>query len=161
MNMLYTGVMGHYPENHCLSVDNIWTAAPVDAMLPHLREIADTMPPAPTHMLWLNWYPPKNRPDMAFSMEENIYIALYSMWKPNNGSAHHQTWSTEMMGKIGYLSSGIQLADENLNHRTAKFMADDNLAKVETLRSKWDAGSLFHEWHSKPQPITADTHQPQ
>lgn len=151
MNFMYAGVMTHYPQNHCLSVDNMWTAAPIDALLPHLREIADTMPPAPTHMLWLNWYPPKHRPDMAFSMEENIYIALYSIWKSNRQTANRLNWPTEMMEKMDYLSSGIQLADENLNHRTAKFMADDNLAKVDTIRSKWDAASLFNQWHSKPQ----------
>ncbi|MEM7537424.1 MAG: hypothetical protein AAF639_34960 [Chloroflexota bacterium] len=81
MDIMYAGVMGHYPENHGLSVDNIWTTASIDALLPHIKEIATTLPTAPTHMLWLNWYPPKPRPDMAFSMEENIYIALYSFWK--------------------------------------------------------------------------------
>ncbi|MEM7335853.1 MAG: FAD-binding oxidoreductase [Chloroflexota bacterium] len=153
MDLLYKGVMMHYPENHCLNVDNMWTTASIDDLLPHLREIADTMPSAPTHMLWLNWYPPKNRPDMAYSLEENIYIALYNMWQPNRESESQLNWATEMMDKMDYLSSGIQLADENLNHRAAKFLTDDNLAKVDAIRARWDAESVFNEWHSKPQQM--------
>ncbi|MEM7801921.1 MAG: FAD-binding oxidoreductase [Chloroflexota bacterium] len=151
MDVMYTGAMTHYPENHALSVDNMWTAASIDALLPHLREIAESMPSAPTHMLWLNWYPPKKRADMAYSLEENIYIALYSIWKSNQETADRLNWPTEMMEKMAHLSSGIQLADENLNHRTAKFMTDDKLAKVEMIRSEWDEAALFHEWHSKPE----------
>ncbi len=138
-------------EDHCWSVDNLWTAAPIDELLPHLRQIADTMLPAPTHLLWLNWYPPKQRPDMAFSMEDNIYIALYSAWQARHETPTLDTWATDCIGKMAHLATGIQLADENLNHRTAKFVADDHLRQLQTIRQRRDKSSLFHEWHSKPQ----------
>jgi hypothetical protein len=151
MGAMYKFAMTHYPEDHCWSVDNIWTAAPIDELLPHLRQIADTMLPAPTHLLWLNWYPPKQRPDMAFSMEDNIYIALYSAWQARHETPTLERWATDCIGKMAHLATGIQLADENLNHRTAKFVADDHLRQLQTIRQKRDKSSLFHEWHSKPQ----------
>ncbi len=35
----------------------MWTHAPVEQLLPGLRRIADTLPAAPSHMLWMNWGP--------------------------------------------------------------------------------------------------------
>ncbi|MEM7800126.1 MAG: hypothetical protein AAF633_13115 [Chloroflexota bacterium] len=151
MNIMYRGVMSHYPENHCYDVDNIWTNAPIDDLMPHLKEIGRTIPEAPTHMLWLNWYPPKNRPDMAFSMEDNTYIALYNIWKGDHHSPARKRWATDQISKMAHLSSGIQLADENLNHRTGKFMADDNLIKLTGIREARDPQRLFNEWHSRPE----------
>ena len=60
--------------------DNIWTNAPVADLLPGLRKVADTLPPAPSHALWLNWYPPAQREDMAFSLEANRYFAGEEPW---------------------------------------------------------------------------------
>ncbi|MEM7537425.1 MAG: hypothetical protein AAF639_34965 [Chloroflexota bacterium] len=62
---------------------------------------------------------------------------------------------------MDYLSSGIQLADENLNHRTAKFMADDTLVKVDKIRAKWGAVLMFNEWHSKPMQTPISVHRKQ
>lgn len=155
MGMMYDFAMTHYPENHCWSVDNIWTAAPIDQLLPHLQHIADTLLPAPTHLLWLNWYPPKVRPNMAFSMEDNIYIALYSAWAAKAESARLEPWATECIRGMEGLATGIQLADENLNYRTGRFVQDENLRQLDAIRQARDTTHLFHEWHSKPQLAAA------
>lgn len=157
MALMYKFAMTHYPADHCWSVDNIWTNAPIDELLPHLQKIAATMLPAPTHLLWLNWYPPKQRPAMAFSMENNIYIALYSAWKARDESAQLQSWATDCISKMAHLSTGIQLADENLNHRTGKFVKDEHLQKLEEIRQARDNTHLFNEWHSKPKLASAST----
>ena len=81
INFMYRGVGRHYPDHHRYAVDNMWTSASIEELLPGLRHIADTLPPAPSHMLWMNWAPPSNRPDMAYSVEDDIYIALYSVWR--------------------------------------------------------------------------------
>jgi hypothetical protein len=157
IGLMYKFAMTHYPADHCWSVDNIWTNATIDELLPHLQHIAAALLPAPTHLLWLNWYPPKQRPDMAFSMENNIYIALYSAWKAKNETAHLETWATECIGKLAHLSTGIQLADENLNHRTGKFVKDEHLQKLEEIRLARDNTHLFNEWHSKPKLPSGNT----
>ena len=83
-------------------------------------------------------------------MEDNIYIALYNIYKGDNHSAERKLWATDNIRKMAHLSSGIQLADENLHHRTGKFMADDNLVKLTNIRQDRDPDALFNEWHSKP-----------
>jgi FAD/FMN-containing dehydrogenase len=153
MKALYNLVMTHYPENHHWGVDNMWTDAPFEYLLPHLKEIAKTLPPPPSHILWLNWHPTMQRQNMAFSTEDRIYIALYSAWKDASKTAEYGDWATSMMQKMSPLSSGIQLADENLHKRTAPFVEQDNLRRIAQIRAERDPHGLFHEWHSKPELV--------
>jgi len=45
---------------------------------------------------------------------------------------------------------GIQLADENLGKRPALFMKDENLARLDTVRNKYDPQALFRSWMARP-----------
>lgn len=150
IDMLYKTVMTHYPDDYCWGVDNMWTHAPIDDLLPFIKEIAETLPPPPSHFLWLNWHPGELGDNMAYSNEDNIYMSLYSCWKDPANTGLYGDWASNMMKKMEHLSTGIQLADEALHKRTMTFMKDENLAKVQAIRAERDPGGLFHEWHSKP-----------
>ncbi len=147
INNMYTLAMTHYPENYYWGVDNMWTDASIDDLLPHLKEIAATLPPAPAHFLWLNWYPPVERQKMAFSMENKTYLALYGCWKTAADTAKYGNWATEQVKKMEHLGTGIQLADENLHNRPARFVSDVHLAKLDEIRAERDKNGLFNEWH--------------
>ncbi len=54
---LYAGVASTYPDGRRYAVDNMWTHAPAEQLLPGLHRIAETLPEAPSHMLWMNWRP--------------------------------------------------------------------------------------------------------
>jgi FAD/FMN-containing dehydrogenase len=150
IKMLYNFVMSHYPSNYHWGVDNMWTHAPVNDLMPYLKKIAATLPPAPAHMLWLNWYPPAKRQDMAFSTEDNIYIALYGCWKSEKDTALYGNWATNLMSEMAHLSTGIQLADENLHNRTAPFVSNNHLQKLDAIRLQQDPNGIFNTWHSRP-----------
>jgi FAD/FMN-containing dehydrogenase len=141
-----------YPPGARYAADNMWTSAPVEALLPGMRDIATSLPAAPSHMMWMLWGPTEPRPDMAFSMEDDLYIALYSVWHDAADDRKHQAWVTDHMKKLEPLASGIQLADENLAARPFKFIAEKNLARLETLRAKYDPGGLFHSYMAVPSP---------
>ena len=145
-----------YPPGARYAADNMWTSAPVEALLPGMRDIATSLPAAPSHMMWMLWGPPAPRPDMAFSMEDDLYIALYSVWQNPAEDQKHQAWVTEHMKKLEPLASGIQLADENLAARPFKFIADKNLARLEALRAKYDPGAMFHSYMAVPAPQLTD-----
>lgn len=149
IEILYKGTMAHYPSNHCWSVDNMWTHAPIDELLPYIKAISENLPPAPSHFLWLNWHPGSLNADMAYSKEDKIYMALYACWKNQKDNAKYAHWSADMMRKMEHLSVGIQLADEGLHQRPAAFMSAENLQKVQEIRSKRDPSGVFYEWHSK------------
>lgn len=150
MGLMYRGVATHYPDGHRYAVDNMWTHAGIDDLLPGLRNIAATLPPAPSHMLWLNWAPPPQRPDMAYSMEDSLYIALYSVWKHAQDDKRFVHWPVDQMRAMAPWATGCQLADENLGQRPARFVSDDHLARLDGVRAKYDSEGRFFEWMGRP-----------
>ncbi len=151
IDRLYKTVMTHYPENYHWGVDNMWTHAPIEDLMPFIKEIAKTLPPAPAHFLWLNWHPGNIQSDMVYSNEDAIYLALYGTWKNAADTAKYGDWAVHLMQKMSHLSTGIQLADEGLHKRTAPFLSDANLKKIQQIRAERDPKGLFHEWHSRPE----------
>jgi len=151
IDLLYKTVMTHYPENYYWGVDNMWTHASIDELMPYIKEIARTLPPAPAHFLWLNWHPGNIQTDMVYSNEDNIYLALYGNWKNAADTPKYADWAANLMREMSHLSTGIQLADEGLHKRTAPFLSNENLKKIQEIRAQRDTDGLFHEWHSRPE----------
>ena len=147
---LYAGVHSTYPDDHRYCVDNIWTHAPVDDLLPGLHRIAETLPTAPSHMLWMNWGNSPERPDMAYSVEDETYIACYGVWADAGDDDRFAGWATDSMRAMEGSASGIQLADENLINRPARFVSDANLDRLDEVRAKWDPDGRFHPWLGRP-----------
>jgi FAD/FMN-containing dehydrogenase len=139
-----------YPPSAHYAADNMWTSASADALLPSMRKIAETLPPAPSHMMWMLWGPTQPRPDMAFSMESDLYIALYGISRDATGEAASQAWVTERMRELEPLANGIQLADENLAARPFRFLAEANFTRLEMLRSNYDPEGLFYSYMGAP-----------
>jgi FAD/FMN-containing dehydrogenase len=146
-----------YPDGHRYAVDNMWTGASFDELAEGYRTIARTMPPRPSHMMWMNWCPPthpqppcppapEDRPDMAFSCEDQTYIGLYGIWEAERDDSRFASWATDRMRELEPVSSGIQLADENLAARPAPFMAPENLRRLEEIRAEYDPAGRFHTW---------------
>jgi hypothetical protein len=133
-----------YPRGRRYAADNMWTNASGKDLLPGMRKIAATLPNAPSHMMWMLWGPNEKRPDMAFSLESDLYIALYSVWENAAEDAKHQAWVTERMKELEPFSEGIQVADENLAARPSRYLTDANHRRLETLRAKHDPMGLFH-----------------
>ena len=147
---LYAGVHASYPDGHRYAVDNMWTHAPAADLLPGIRRIAETLPEAPSHMLWMNWGESPAREEMAYSVEDEIYIALYAVWQDPAGDEENVEWATGNMKAMEHLASGIQLADENLGRRPANFVREENLKRLDRLRTDRDPEGLFHEWMGRP-----------
>jgi FAD/FMN-containing dehydrogenase len=140
----------HFPPDARWCTDNMWTDAPVDELLPGLHKISETMPPHPSHSLWLNWNPPATRPDMAFSLESRRYIAVYGEWKRSQDDEKYGDWATERMTEMAPHADGIQLADENLGRRPARFLKDANMTRLDQLREKFDPEGIFRAWAGRP-----------
>ncbi len=144
--MMKTGEKTLFLSNTRWSADNMWMDGPIDPIVPRLRQIADTQPPHPSHWLWLNWNGPKPRPDMAFSMEQRTYLALYCGLGASVDEARHANWATDHIRALEPWSKGIQLADENLARRPARFVSDAHLARLDQARAHYDPQGRFHPW---------------
>ena len=44
------------------------------------------------------------------------------------------------------LASGIQLADENLGERPARFATDEAMARLDRVRAAYDPDGRFYSW---------------
>jgi FAD/FMN-containing dehydrogenase len=144
--MMRTGEKTLFLPNTRWHADNMWIDGPIDPILPDLRRIADTQPPAPSHALWLNWNPKGPRKDMAFSVEARTYLALYCGLLNAGDEAQHGNWATDSMRAMEAHSHGIQLADENLARRPARFVTDANMARLDRIRTKYDPDAIFWPW---------------
>jgi len=56
----------------------------------------------------------------------------------------------DRMREMEHLASGLQLADENLGVRPARFMTDEHLARLDRLRAVHDPEGRFHTWMGRP-----------
>jgi FAD/FMN-containing dehydrogenase len=144
---LYDLVHQFYPDGARFAADNMWTHAPVSELISGIEDIARTLPPAPSAMLWLNWGGAlTERPSMAFSVEDGIYIAVYGVWDDPADDERYVSWPEERMRAMEHLSSGIQLADENLGRRPARFLTEENLARLDRIRAQYDPDGRFYTW---------------
>ena len=135
-----------FPDGNRFAADNMWTSAPADELLPGLRRIADTLPPEPSHAMWMNWGPSPARPDMAYSVEDEVYIALYASWTDPADDGRYARWPGERMREMEHLATGIQLADENLGERPARFVTDAHMRRLEEIRARYDPDGRFHSY---------------
>lgn len=149
---LVAGNDDFYPEGWRYTADNMWTHAPIDELLPGLRRIADTLPSSPSHLMWMNWGEPEpERPDMCFSSEDLTYVAAYGISSDPAQDQPNLRWVTEHMRALEPLSTGIQLADENLARRPARFLAPERLDRLREIRARRDSDGLFRSL-SLPDP---------
>jgi len=144
--MMKTGEKTLFLSNTRWSADNMCMDTPIDPLLPAIRSIADTQPPHPSHVLWLNWNGPVLLADMAFSMQFRTYLALYCGLGQGVDESKHVHWATNHMKALEPWSRGIQLADENLARRPAKFVSDANMARLDQARAHYDPQGRFHPW---------------
>jgi len=138
--------MAFLPDDHFHVVDNMWTHASAEQLLPALASVLDGLPEAPAHFIWMNWSPQRERPDMAFSLEDESYIALYGLWRESGSEVAVTRWVSDAMKTLSPYSTGIQLADENLARRTAPFLADAHSERLERIRGEVDTARRFHSY---------------
>jgi hypothetical protein len=130
----------------------MWTHADVEDLLPGYRRIVETLPDRPSHAMWMNWQPATGpeRPDMAYSLEDDVYIGIYGVWDDPAEDARFRDWATDRMREMEPLASGVQLADENLSRRPARFVSDAHLQRLDELRARYDPEGIFHTWMGRP-----------
>jgi FAD/FMN-containing dehydrogenase len=85
---------------------------------------------------------------MAFSLEDEVYMALYGLWADPADEERVTSWVLDGIEALAPYSSGIQLADENLARRDAPFMADEHRQRLEAIRSARDPQGRFHSYGS-------------
>lgn len=144
----YGAVMDSYPKGYRYIADSMFTSASADELLPGIRTIIETMPPHPSHFIFTGWNTSPQRADKVYGLEDEIYLALYTIWRDPADDARYRDWAASNMAAMSHLSTGISLADENLCRRPARFITDSNMARLDKVRSAYDPEGRFHSWMS-------------
>lgn len=142
----YAAVMSNYPKGHRYIADNMFTSASAAELLPGIRTIIETMPPHPSHFIFTGWGTSPHRADKVYGLEDEIYMALYTVWQDPADDNRYRDWAATNMAAMSHLATGIALADENLGRRPAKFITDPNMARLDTVRASYDPDGRFHSW---------------
>ena len=60
--------------------------------------------------------------------------------------ARYGDWAPSNMAAMSHLATGISLADENLARRSATFITEPNMARLDQVRAAYDPSGMFHTW---------------
>jgi hypothetical protein len=126
------------PKGHRYAVDNLWLSRPACEIVPSLKDCFQSLPTAQTFALWYSMAPLPPLSDMAFSLQSEAYVAVYTIWEKAEDDARCRGWLKEHMQRLEILSDGYYLGDSDIPTRSARFMAAENYSKLEQLRAKWD-----------------------
>jgi FAD/FMN-containing dehydrogenase len=139
---LYDGPDSLEPEGFCWNADGMWTNAGPDELLPALEPLLDSIPSPASHLFWMAWRE-QDFGDAAISVQSPLYLAAFAGWTDPAQTDAMLAWPAEQMRRLEPLSVGIQLADENLHQRPARFLSDENAARLEALRGQHDPEGRF------------------
>jgi FAD/FMN-containing dehydrogenase len=139
---LYDGPDSVEPEGFRWSADGMWTNAGPQDLVPAVADLFDSIPSPASHVFWYAWRE-QALPDAAISVQGSLYLAAFGGWTDPAQDAAMLAWPAEQMRRLEPLSRGIQLADENLVARPARFLSDENGERLEALRAQHDPDGVF------------------
>jgi FAD/FMN-containing dehydrogenase len=134
------------PAGHRYAVDCTWTDAPAAALAPALREHWSALPTERSFAIWYGWSPSRPRPDMAFSVESEVYLATYVISTDPADDDRHRAWVHTGMAALSRLGTGAYLGDTDFTRRTDRFLSDAAYGRLRTIRHRWDPDHLFTDY---------------
>jgi FAD/FMN-containing dehydrogenase len=139
---LYDGPDSVEPEGFRWSADGMWTNAGPAELVPAVAGLFDSIPSPASHVFWYAWRE-QELPDSAISVQGSLYLAAFAGWTDPAQDAAMLAWPVDQMRGLERFSDGIQLADENLLARPARFLSDENAARLDALRARHDPDGRF------------------
>jgi FAD/FMN-containing dehydrogenase len=142
---LYDGPNAVEPEGVRWAADGMWTNVKGAALIEPAKQLFGDVPTPESHVFWYPWRQQRFE-DAAISVQGDLYLAAFAGWHDPAQDDHYVAWPTGHMRRMESLSEGIQLADENLRERQARFLSDENAERLEQLRAEHDPDGRFHAY---------------
>jgi hypothetical protein len=145
LNKLYDGNAVVTLQRYGWAGDGLWTDAAAAAMVPPFNELCLDVPSGAAYGFWYPWGE-QEIPDSALSITGKNYLAGFSSWLPGDDEEPHRRWLVDHVRRLDPLSKGIQLADENLLDRPARYMTEAADERLEATRARYDPDGLFYSY---------------
>jgi len=131
------------PEGHRWAVDNAWLSGPAEQVVPAMRRAYTTLPNDKAFTIWFSMAPLRALPDMAFSMQSEIYLASYVLWEDEADDAVNEEWLRQAIADLDPVTVGRYLGDSDLSRGPVRFMSDENWSRLQEIRAVRDPDELF------------------
>lgn len=138
------------PEGHRWAVNNAWLQGSPQEVAPLIASSFSQLPTLKTFTLWYSMAPLRPLPDMAFSLQTDIYMALYAIWEDEADDERCKNWLKAQMQRIEPVTAGQYLGDSDFIHFPRRFMADANFERLQHIRALRDPQGRFHSYLSNP-----------
>jgi len=149
------------PEGHRYTVDNAYLEGEPGVLIPALAPAFTDLPTAKSFSLWfdLMHLPALPLPDMAVSLQTDIYFAAYVVAEEAAQDPACRTWVDDTMARLAPFSPGCYLGDSDLAIRPDTFMSDAAWDRFCAIRAARDPGRLFAGYLSKDSSVLNTTTQ--
>ncbi len=131
------------PEGHRYLVDNAWLTGTAEEVVPAIREAFTTHPTRQSFTIWFSMAPLRPLPDMAFSMQSEIYCATYVVHDEPERDGELRAWLDGAMAAMQPVTAGQYLGDSDFTVRQLRFMGDEQWRRLNDIRAARDPKGLF------------------
>jgi FAD/FMN-containing dehydrogenase len=138
------------PEGHRWAVDNAWVSGSAAEVVPAMRRAYTTLPNDKSFTIWFSMAPLRDLPDMAFSLQSEIYLASYVLWQDPTQDTAHEAWLAAAMADLEPVTVGQYLGDSDLSRRQLRVLSDEAWARLEEIRAARDPQGLFVSFLAGP-----------
>lgn len=138
------------PEGYRYAVDCTWTNAPARVLAPILHELWSELATEHSFSIWYGWAPRRDRPDMAFSVEADVYVATYAIYTERADDALYSDWVHRRTAELAVHGAGVYLGDTDFTRRQDRFLSDQAYRRLAEIRARRDPGGRFASY------LTAD-----
>jgi FAD/FMN-containing dehydrogenase len=146
------------PEGLRWAVDNAWLSGPAAEVVPAMRRAYTTLPTDKAFTIWFSMAPVRALPDMAFSLQSEIYLASYVAWESPEDDERCSAWLEGTMADLEPVTVGQYLGDSDLSRRQVRFMSDEAWARFQAIRTARDPDGLFVGYLAGPGGATNRNH---
>lgn len=141
------------PEGHRWAVTNAWLEGSPKEVSATVAPSFTDLPTAKTFTLWFSMAPLRPLPDMAFSMQTDIYMAIYTIWEDEKDDERCKEWVRDQVENIEPVTHGQYLGDSDFTAHQRKFISNENYQKLLEIRKKYDPNGTFHSYLCKDESL--------
>ena len=102
-----------------------------------------TLPNEKAFTIWFSMAPVRTLPDMAFSLQSEIYLASYVAWESPEDDERCIAWLESAMADVEPVTVGQYLGDSDLSRRQLRFMGDEGWERLQRVIAERDPDGLF------------------
>jgi hypothetical protein len=132
------------PSGYRYAVDCTWTDAPAQVLAPMLQAMWGELDTEHSFSIWYGWSPRRDLPDMAFSVEADVYVATYVIYPDPADDLRYAEWVHHQTAALASAhGAGVYLGDTDFTRRQDRFMSDDAYRRLAVIRARRDPSGRF------------------